>query len=51
MRDERIEETANTRSLQEVIALYKRKRLLDPIGNLEWNERYDYKAERSRDDA
>jgi hypothetical protein len=37
-----------TRALQEYIARRQQKRLLELMGKLEWDESFDYKAERSR---
>ena len=45
---ERTKKAAVTRALQEFIARREQKGLLDLIGNLEWDEEFDYKAERSR---
>ena len=45
---ERTKKAAVTRALQEFIARRQQKRLLDLIGALEWDEGYDYKAERTR---
>ena len=45
---ERTKKAAVTKALQEFIARRQQKRLLDLIGRLEWDEGYDYKAERSR---
>jgi hypothetical protein len=39
---------AVTKALEEFIARRKQKRLLDLMGKLEWDEFFDYKAERSR---
>ena len=46
--DERTKEAAITKALQEFIARRQQKRLLELMGALEWNETFDYKAERSR---
>jgi hypothetical protein len=46
---ERTKKAAVTKALQEFIARRKQKRLLDLMGKLEWNDEFDYKAERSRD--
>lgn len=40
---------AAVRALQEFIARRRQKRLLELMGKLEWDRRYDYKSERSRD--
>ena len=45
---ERTKKAAVTRGLQEYIARRQQKRLLDLIGKLEWDESFNYKAERSR---
>lgn len=45
---ERTKEAAVTRALEEFIARRRQKRLLDLMGKLEWDETFDYKAERSR---
>ena len=45
---ERTKEAAVTRALEEFIARRRQKRLLDLMGKLEWDEAFDYKAERSR---
>jgi hypothetical protein len=45
---ERTKKAAVTRALQEFIARRQQKRLLELIGKLEWDEGFDYKAERTR---
>ena len=45
---ERTKKAAVTRALEEFIARRRQKRLLDLMGKLEWDETFDYKAERSR---
>lgn len=45
---ERTKKAAVTMALQEFIARRQQKRILDLIGKLDWDESYDYKAERSR---
>jgi hypothetical protein len=45
---ERTKKAAVTRALEEYIARRKQKNMLDMIGKLEWDESFDYKAERSR---
>ena len=45
---ERTKKAAVTRALEEFIARRKQKHLLDLMGNLEWDNSFDYKAERSR---
>ena len=37
-----------TRALEEFIARREQKHLLELMGNLEWDNSFDYKAERSR---
>jgi hypothetical protein len=46
---ERTKKAAVTKALQEFIARRQQKRLLELIGKLEWDESFDYKAERTRD--
>lgn len=46
---ERTKKAAVTMALQEFIARRQQRRLLDLVGKLEWDESYDYKAERARD--
>lgn len=46
---ERTKKAAVTKALQEFIARRRQKRLLDLVGKLEWDETYDYKAERRRE--
>lgn len=45
---ERTKKAAVTRALEEFIARRRQKRLLDLMGKLEWDDTFDYKAERSR---
>jgi Arc/MetJ family transcription regulator len=45
---ERTKKAAVTRSLQEFIARRQQKGLLDLMRSLEWDEAFDYKAERTR---
>lgn len=45
---ERTKKAAVTKALQEFIARRRQKRLLDLMGQLEWDKTFDYKAERSR---
>ena len=45
---EKTKKAAVTRALQEFIARRKQKRLLELMGQLEWDEGFDYKANRSR---
>ena len=45
---ERTKKAAVTRALEEFIARRRQKRLVDLMGNLEWDNSFDFKAERSR---
>lgn len=45
---ERSKKAAVTRALEEFIARRAQKRLVELMGKLEWDDSYDYKAERSR---
>lgn len=45
---ERTKKAAVTKALKEFIARRQQRRLLELIGKLEWDEEFDYKAERSR---
>ena len=45
---EKTKRAAVTRALEEFIARRRQRRLVKLFGSLEWNPRYDYKAERSR---
>jgi len=45
---ERTKKAVATRALQEFIARREQRRLLDLMGRLEWEDGFDYKAERSR---
>lgn len=45
---ERTKKAAVTRALQEFIARRRQKRVLDLMGQLEWDDSFDYKAERRR---
>jgi hypothetical protein len=45
---ERTKKAGVTRALEEFIARRKQKHLLDLMGKLEWDAKFDYKAERSR---
>jgi putative antitoxin of VapBC-like toxin-antitoxin system len=45
---ERTRKAAVTKALEEFIARRRQKRLLELMGKLEWDEGFDYKAERSR---
>lgn len=45
---ERTKKATVTRALEEFIARREQQEMLDALGTLEWDELYDYKAERSR---
>jgi Arc/MetJ family transcription regulator len=45
---ERTKKAAVTRALREFIARRRQKRLLSLLGQLEWDDSFDYKAERRR---
>jgi hypothetical protein len=45
---EKTKKAAVTRALQEFIARRSQKRLIELMGKLQWDDSYDYKAERSR---
>ena len=45
---EHTKKAAVTRALEEFIAQREQKHLLELMGNLEWDNSFDYKAERSR---
>ena len=45
---EKTKRAAVTRALEEFIARRRQKRVLDLLGQLEWNKDFDYKAERTR---
>lgn len=45
---ERTKEAAVTKALEEFIVRRRQNRLLELMGKLEWDESFDYKAERSR---
>ena len=45
---EKTKEAAVTRALQEYIAGREQRRLLDLFGEIEWDEDFDHKRERSR---
>lgn len=45
---ERTKKAVVTRALQEFIARREQRRLIDLMGKLEWDDAFDYKAERSR---
>ncbi|HEY1797634.1 MAG TPA: type II toxin-antitoxin system VapB family antitoxin [Stellaceae bacterium] len=46
---ERTKKAAVTKALKEFIARREQKGLLDLMGQLEWDDGFDYKAARSRD--
>ncbi|MBW7925225.1 MAG: type II toxin-antitoxin system VapB family antitoxin [Burkholderiaceae bacterium] len=45
---ERTKKAAVTRALQEFIARREQRRIAELFGKLEWDQSFDYKAERSR---
>jgi len=45
---ERTKKAAVTLALREFIARREQRRVLELMGKLDWDESYDYKAERSR---
>ena len=45
---ERTKKAAVTRAPEEFIARRRQKRIVELMGKLEWDESFDYKAERSR---
>jgi hypothetical protein len=45
---ERTKKAAVTKALEEFIARRQQRRVLELFGKLEWDEAYDYKAERRR---
>ena len=45
---ERTKKAAVTRALEALIARREQKHVLELMGNLEWDNSFDYKAERSR---
>ena len=45
---EKTKKAAVTRALEEFISRRSQKRLVQLMGKLEWDESFDYKAERSR---
>lgn len=45
---EKTKKAAVTRALEEFISRRSQKRLIELMGKLEWDESFDYKAERSR---
>ena len=45
---ERTKKAAVTKALQEFIARREQRRVADLLGKLEWEQSFDYKADRSR---
>ena len=45
---ERTKKAVVTRALQEFIARREQRRVLELMGQLDWDDAFDYKAERSR---
>lgn len=45
---ERTKKAAVTKALQEFVARREQRRVTELFGKLDWDESYDYKAERSR---
>ena len=45
---ERTKKAVVTKALQEFIARREQQRVLEIMGKLEWDDSFDYKAERSR---
>jgi len=45
---EKTKKAAVTRALQEFIARRSQRQLIELMGKLQWDDSYDYKAERSR---
>ena len=45
---ERTKKATVTLALQEFIARREQRRILDLLGTVEWDDSFDYKAERSR---
>lgn len=45
---ERTKKAVVTKALQEFIARREQRRVADLLGKLEWDQSFDYKAERSR---
>ena len=45
---ERTKKAAVTKALQEFIARREQRRVADLLGKLEWDQSFDYKADRSR---
>ncbi len=45
---EKTKKAAVTKALKEFISRREQRRILELFGTLEWDEKYDYKRERSR---
>ena len=45
---ERTKKATVTRALQEFVARREQRRVAELLGKLDWDDAYDYKAERSR---
>jgi Arc/MetJ family transcription regulator len=45
---EKTKKAAVTKALKEFISRREQRRILELFGSLEWDEKYDYKKERSR---
>lgn len=45
---ERTKKAAVTKALKEFIARHEQKEIINLFGKLDWDDGYDYKAERSR---
>ena len=45
---ERTKKAAVTKALQEFIARREQRRIVELMGKLEWDDSFDYKAERAR---
>lgn len=45
---ERTKKAAVTRALEEFIARHEQRRIVELFGTLDWDESFDYKAERTR---
>ena len=45
---ERTKTAAVTRALREYVARHEQRRIVDLFGALDWDPRYDHKAERNR---
>lgn len=47
---ERTKKAAVTRALEEFLARHEQRKLLDLVGQVAWDDRYDYKADRQARD-